>query len=126
MEKIIDFNTCDNAQIKKDYKLLETSDRLLDKMKETGKMFFDKEHKSDIKEESLLTAGAITQGITINFDKEEFEMTEKEIVHSLIQRLEKAYKMNRVKEVCDKGYLVSVEDDGELFYVLSTYCKESK
>ena len=62
----------------------------------------------------------------MNLDNEEFVMTEKEIVYSLIQRLEKAYKLNRVEEVCDKGYLVTVEDNGELFYVLSTYCKENK
>ena len=126
MERIINFNTLNNSEINKHYKLIETSDKLLEKMKESGEKFFNKEYKYDIKEESLLSSGAITQGVWMNLDNEEFVMTEKEIVYSLIQRLEKAYKLNRVEEVCDKGYLVTVEDNGELFYVLSTYCKENK
>lgn len=126
MERIINFNTLNNSEINKHYKLIETSDKLLEKMKESGEKFFNKEYKYDIKEESLLSSGAITQGVWMNLDNEEFVMTEKEIVYSLIQRLEKAYKLNRVEEVCDKGYLVTVEDNGELFYILSTYCKENK
>lgn len=126
MERIINFNTLNNSEINKHYKLIETSDKLLEKMKESGEKFFNKEYKYDIKEESLLSSGAITQGVWMNLDNEEFVMTEKEIVYSLIQRLEKAYKLNRIEEVCDKGYLVTVEDNGELFYVLSTYCKENK
>lgn len=126
MERIINFNTLNNSEINKHYKLIETSDKLLEKMKESGEKFFKKEYKYDIKEESLLSSGAITQGVWMNLDNEEFVMTEKEIVYSLIQRLEKAYKSNRIEEVCDKGYLVTVEDNGELFYILSTYCKENK
>lgn len=126
MERIINFNTLNNSEINKHYKLIETSNKLLEKMKESGEKFFNKEYKYDIKEESLLSAGAITQGVWMNLDNEEFVMTEKEIVYSLIKRLEKAYKLNRVEEICDKGYLVTVEDNGELFYVLSTYCKENK
>ena len=126
MERVINFNTLNNSEINKHYKLIETSDKLLEKMKESGEKFFNKEYKYDIKEESLLSSGAITQGVWMNLDNEEFVMTEKEIVYSLIQRLEKAYKLNRIEEVCDKGYLVTVEDNGELFYVLSTYCKENK
>lgn len=126
MERIVNFNTLNSSEINKNYKLIETSDKLLKKMKELGEKFFNKEYKYDIKEESLLSSGAITQGVWMNLDNEEFVMTEKEIVYSLIQRLEKAYKLNRIEEVCDKGYLVTVEDNGELFYVLSTYCKENK
>ena len=42
MERIVNFNTLNNSEINKHYKLIETSDKLLEKMKESGEKFLIK------------------------------------------------------------------------------------